>query len=296
MRVNILLFFVLGSHVIADLPHEAVKETKSITLSCGRPGGDIVTWSMERNGIKEYILTNDGSTTIKHIKDPNKMYDAQHDKSLYIMNVDVSDSGRYFCNDESAVELTVIPSGTRTQTVEEGKDTTIKCLNASEGYKPSWSREIAGKPERIRSAVPPGGEKLKITQVQLSDFGLYFCNGKPAVYLKVTKNNKHRGGILEKGIARATLAGNRMTTSMITEMTTKTVTQISGTASTSETTTNTRTDVLDTTTRQDKYLSISVKVKVGILILLTIIIIIYFAWRGRSDRRDKRCDVSDDVN
>ncbi|XP_054600989.2 mucin-22 [Nothobranchius furzeri] len=307
MRLTILLVFVLGSCVTADLPHEAVKEKKSTTLSCGRPGGDIVTWSMERNGIKEYILTNDGSTTIKHIKDPNKLYDSQHDKSLYIMKVEVSDSGRYFCNNESAVELTVIPSGTRTQTVKEGKDTTIKCLNASEGYKPSWSREIAGRPEHIRSAVPPGGEKLKITQVQLSDFGLYFCNGKPAVYLKVTQNNKHQGGkrtttsttpaTTERSTTYLTSASTAGTTSTAktTMKTEKTATTKPTPLMTQPSSTVTATTTAASSTSKALYFSLAAGI-CGFIFL--IIIIVFVTWRCRLKKHeaDKQFHAYDEVS
>ncbi|XP_024859046.1 uncharacterized protein LOC112450043 [Kryptolebias marmoratus] len=197
MRGNILccvLVLALGSHA-ADLIHEAVNETQHVYLPCPPPVEDKVTWSVERNGAKIDIITYDGDKTEKHIKGNSKIYTVIADqyKSLYIQKAELSDSGKYFCNNKS-VNLTVIPSGTKTQTVKEGRNTTLKCSSNVEGsYKTTWRREVAGKSEPIRFPVPVVGKKVILTNVHLSDFGLYFCDGKPAVYLNVTKNMKNPG-------------------------------------------------------------------------------------------------------
>ena len=72
-----------------------------------------MTWSRETNGHKVDILTARGVGDIRHINDPGKRFFSLADefKSLYIRRVTVSDSGRYFCNNEPAADLTVIPSG-----------------------------------------------------------------------------------------------------------------------------------------------------------------------------------------
>lgn len=88
-----------------------VEEEASATLRCPHPVEEKVTWSRELGGSKVDILTTGGDRDIKHVEDPHKQYSSQADKSLHIFKVTTSDSGRYFCNREDAVELTVIPAG-----------------------------------------------------------------------------------------------------------------------------------------------------------------------------------------
>ncbi|XP_035848772.1 uncharacterized protein LOC116051726 isoform X2 [Sander lucioperca] len=116
MRVNIrscLLAFVLGCNVTAGIIHEIVEEKTQVTLRCPHSVEGYVTWSRERNGDKTDILTVNGDRLIKHIDDPGRRYSSLADKSLFIVKVVVSDSGRYFCNNEAAADLTVIPSGNK---------------------------------------------------------------------------------------------------------------------------------------------------------------------------------------
>ncbi|KAM8767578.1 uncharacterized protein AB9X84_006395 [Acanthopagrus schlegelii] len=112
MRVNIyscLLVFVLGCNVTAAIKHVTVQEKQSVSLSCPHYVVGEMTWSRETNGHRVDILTADVNWDKKHIPDPDRRYSSLVDKSLYIRSVTVSDSGRYFCDNEAAVQLTVIP-------------------------------------------------------------------------------------------------------------------------------------------------------------------------------------------
>ncbi|XP_076735483.1 uncharacterized protein LOC106676089 [Maylandia zebra] len=113
MKVNIfccLLACTLGSNVAAGLTHEGVKEGTQVTLRCPHSVEGGVRWSRESGGSRADILTADGDKTTKHINDPQKRYSSQADGVLIVLRAAPSDSGRYFCDHEAAVELTVIPS------------------------------------------------------------------------------------------------------------------------------------------------------------------------------------------
>ncbi|XP_047461565.1 uncharacterized protein LOC125020268 isoform X2 [Mugil cephalus] len=99
------------------LIHREVEEKQIVTIRCCRHCvKNKVTWSRIRDRVKVDILTIDGDRYIKHIKDPDKRFSSLADKSLVIIRADVSDSGVYLCDDEEAVELTVISSGKKTPT------------------------------------------------------------------------------------------------------------------------------------------------------------------------------------
>ncbi|XP_045914053.1 uncharacterized protein LOC123976177 [Micropterus dolomieu] len=111
MRMKIyscLLVFVLCCNGSSEKKHKIIRLKDSVTLPCPHPVEGKVTWSRERNGNRVDILTVDGDGDIRHIHDPLKRYSSSVDKSLHISNVTVSDTGTYFCNNEAAVELTVI--------------------------------------------------------------------------------------------------------------------------------------------------------------------------------------------
>ena len=95
----------------AAIKHETVEEKQSVFLPCPHSVVGEVTWSRETNGHRVDILTVEGDGDKKHIPDPGRRYSSLADKSLHMFKVTVSDSGTYLCNNESAVELTVIPSG-----------------------------------------------------------------------------------------------------------------------------------------------------------------------------------------
>lgn len=63
------------------------------------------------NGEKVDILCIDGDKDLKLISDPKKQYSSLADKSLYIFRASRSSSAEFFCNDEAAAAVTVIPSG-----------------------------------------------------------------------------------------------------------------------------------------------------------------------------------------
>ncbi|XP_044027586.1 integrator complex subunit 3 homolog isoform X2 [Siniperca chuatsi] len=105
-----LLAFVLGCNVTAEIQQKIIREKASISLRCPHSVEGKVTWSREINGNKVDILTVEADGDIRH-NDPGRRYSSLADKSLHISRATVSDTGRYFCNNEPAVELTVIPSG-----------------------------------------------------------------------------------------------------------------------------------------------------------------------------------------
>ncbi|XP_067333685.1 hepatitis A virus cellular receptor 1 homolog isoform X3 [Channa argus] len=102
-------FLVLGSNAAAEIIQKVFEEKQQISLPCPPPVDAKVTWSRETNGHKEDILTAHDRDK-KHINDRDKRFSSLGDRSLYISRAAVSDSGTYFCNNKTAVELTVIPS------------------------------------------------------------------------------------------------------------------------------------------------------------------------------------------
>lgn len=70
-----------------------------------------MTWSREINGVKVDILRIDGDKDVKLISDPNKQYSSLADKSLHIFRASNSSSAEFFCNNEPAAAVTVIPLG-----------------------------------------------------------------------------------------------------------------------------------------------------------------------------------------
>lgn len=89
-----------------EIIHKIMKEKDSITLPCPHSGEGKATWSRERNGHKVDTLIVDGDRDIRLINKPYKRYSSLADKSLHIHR-----AAKYFCNNEPAAELTVIPSG-----------------------------------------------------------------------------------------------------------------------------------------------------------------------------------------
>ncbi|XP_034401545.1 location of vulva defective 1-like isoform X9 [Cyclopterus lumpus] len=183
-----LLALLLGCSVSAEIIHEVVEEQTSVYLRCPHSVEGTVTWSRENNGREVKILTADVDRDIRHFKDPQRRYSSLSDKSLSIRRVTASDSGRYFCNRE-AVELTVIPPGTTTRDATEGTEVTLTCPPDAGGpFNKRWSSNNTGDINtQTGFYVSPVDQMLTITSVELKHSGLYFCEGKPAAYLKVTK-------------------------------------------------------------------------------------------------------------
>ncbi|KAJ4920797.1 hypothetical protein JOQ06_015343 [Pogonophryne albipinna] len=142
-----------------------------------------VTWSRERNGNKVALITIDSGREIRH-NDPGKRYGSSRDKSLHFLTLTLSDSGRYFCNDE-AVELTVIPLGTIRVDAPERTSVTLDCPHDDGGsHDPTWSRDSVEIHRQKGFDVPPVDRTLTLTDVELRDSGLYYC-GRKAVFLQV---------------------------------------------------------------------------------------------------------------
>ncbi|XP_051251081.1 uncharacterized protein LOC127360673 isoform X2 [Dicentrarchus labrax] len=193
MRGNIcccLLAFVLSCNVTAAIIHEIVEEKDPVFLSCPHSVEGKVTWGRERDGRRVDILTADGDRDIRH-NDPGERYRSLVDKSLYIHRVTVSDTGRYFCNNEPAVELTVIPSGTTRLDAAERTTITLKCPPDVGGSDvPTWSRDAVEIQQQRRFHVSTVNNTLIITDLQPADSGLYYCDGKLAAYLTVSKDGE----------------------------------------------------------------------------------------------------------
>ncbi|XP_026012738.1 basement membrane-specific heparan sulfate proteoglycan core protein-like isoform X2 [Astatotilapia calliptera] len=193
MKVNIfccLLACTLGSNVAAGLTHEGVKEGTQVTLRCPHSVEGGVRWSRESGGSRADILTAEGDKTTKHINDPQKRYSSQADGSLIVLRAAPSDSGRYFCNHEAAVELTVIPSGTTIVSVAERSSITLNCSHDAGGSAvPTWRRD-SGEINEGRISVSTEDTTLRIREAEPADSGLYYCDGEPAAYLNVTKGQR----------------------------------------------------------------------------------------------------------
>ncbi|XP_044192088.1 uncharacterized protein LOC122970052 isoform X1 [Thunnus albacares] len=193
MRMNIcscLLALVLGCNVTAEIIHQIVKEEQQVSLRCSHSVEGKVTWSREINGNTVDIFIVDDERE-QRFNDPHKRYGTIADKSLAIFRVAVSDSGKYLCNNEAAVELTVIPSGTTTVSIAEKSNVTLTCPDVVGGsHVPTWTREIDGKQQQIRPHVSAVDKYLNIPDVQPGDSGLYYCDGKPAANLNVIKGDQ----------------------------------------------------------------------------------------------------------
>ncbi|XP_028453941.1 uncharacterized protein LOC114568525 [Perca flavescens] len=165
--------------------HQIVEEKTYVPLRCPHSVEGDVTWSRERNGDTVNILTVSGGRNVKHIDDPGRRYLLLADKSLFILKPVVSDSGRYFCNNEAVKDLTVIPSGTTIVPAPERTSITLTCPHdVGASHVPTWTRDSGGIQPR-RFDVSPVDQTLTITDVQPGDSGLYYCDGRPAVYLNV---------------------------------------------------------------------------------------------------------------
>ncbi|XP_060915250.1 uncharacterized protein LOC132990811 [Labrus mixtus] len=181
-----LFAFLLSCNLTAAIIHEIVEQKKSITLPCPHPVGK-VKWSREKNGNKTDLMTVEGEKETKHISDPHKYYSSLADKSLYIKRVEFSDDGRYLCNDEAAVDLTVIPPGTAVLEATERTSVTLKCPDVLDDQK--WWTEAGPIPKQSRFEVFRLDKTLIIINLQAADSGLYTCDGKPAAYLNVIRDD-----------------------------------------------------------------------------------------------------------
>ncbi|XP_042068738.1 uncharacterized protein LOC102307092 isoform X4 [Haplochromis burtoni] len=286
MKVNIfccLLACTLGSNVTAGLTHEGVKEGTRITLPCPHSvKGKKVRWSRESGGSRADILTADGDGDKKHINDPQNRYSSQADGSLFILRAAPSDSGRYFCNHEAAVELTVIPSGTTIVSVAERSSITLNCSHDAGGSAvPTWRRD-SGEINEGRISVSTEDTTLRIREAEPADSGLYYCGGEPAAYLNVTKGQRSDRD-------NKTTKTTTTTTTTPPPPTTKTTTPPTATTHTASVTTASPPDAPSVQ---------SFLIGTGLLLLsILILITACFMWRCRSSRRgtDKQLHVYDEI-
>ncbi|XP_026205655.1 uncharacterized protein LOC113155252 [Anabas testudineus] len=192
-----LLVLVLGCNVTAEIIHE-VKEKQHVTLRCPHSVEGKVTWSREINGNKVDIFTIDGDRETRY-NDPGRRYSSQTDKSLTINRAVLSDSGKYFCNNEPAVELKVNQEIIH-EVVEENQSVTLRCPHSVEG-RVFWSKdgdkgaimtvdddkEIKYIHDPDRRYSSSADKSLNINRAVLSDSGRYSCNNKSAVELEVIR-------------------------------------------------------------------------------------------------------------
>ncbi|XP_038581643.1 hemicentin-2-like isoform X2 [Micropterus salmoides] len=271
-----LLAFALSCKVTAAINHEVVEEKSSVILRCPHPVEGKVTWSREINGNKVDIFTVDGDREIRH-NDPGRRYSSWVDKSLHILRAAVSDAGRYFCNNEPAVDLTVLPPGTVRLTAAERTNVTLKCPPDVGGSAvPTWSRNSSVIRQKGRFNVSPVDKTLTITDLRPKDSGLYYCDGKPAAYLTVTKGNK-----APPKPTSTTRPTTTTSTPATTTRQTSTPTEPRPAAATAPSTPPANTD----TTKEKEaapYLWPSVRMGIGILCLIIMISITVTTWRKSS--------------
>ncbi|XP_074468524.1 uncharacterized protein LOC141753822 [Sebastes fasciatus] len=289
MRVNIfscLLAFILGCNVAAEIIHEIVKEKTSVILRCPHSVEGEVTWSREINGRIVDILTADGDRDIRH-NDPGRRYSSFADKSLYIHRVNISDSGRFWCNNEPAVELTVIPSGATRLDATEKTSVTMTCPHDVGGSDTvTWSstgfRDLQNQRGFHVSVVD---QTLTVTGVDLGNSGLYYCNGKPAFYLNVIKDNKTPPTTTSTSTPTTSQTSAAAATSTATTTATPTTRQAAAATSVSSTP--------PLTTKPLLHLVFGIVV--SFLLLLVIIVVIYFTRRLKRRGRREISPVYDEI-
>ncbi|XP_045915004.1 uncharacterized protein LOC123976699 [Micropterus dolomieu] len=158
--------FIEKCFSFTEKKHKIIRQKDSVTLPCPHPVEGKVTWSRETNGNRVDILTVDGDGDIRHIHDPLKRYSSSADKSLHISRAAVSDAGTYFCNNEAAVELTVLPDHKVPTTTSPPETSTT----------PSLPTARKSAPEALPAAISPsaqlmntGTSTVSTTQPALSD-------------------------------------------------------------------------------------------------------------------------------
>ncbi|CAK6981570.1 uncharacterized protein LOC121913183 isoform X2 [Scomber scombrus] len=228
-----LLALLLACNVTAEIIYQGVEEKKQpVPMPCPHSVEGKVTWSRETDGRIVDIFAIDGDREIR-LYDPQRRYGSRADKSLVIIRLIVSDSGTYYCNNEPAAGLTVIPSGTEILQTTERSSITLTCPHDDGGsHVPTWSREIGGKQKPIR--LHDSTKTLMFSNLQPADSGLYLCDGKPAVYLNVIKDEDRKP----------------TTTTSTTSTTTTTTTQTTTTQTTTIPPTTTQTTPIPPTTTQ----------------------------------------------
>ncbi|KAM9496884.1 uncharacterized protein Hap1MRO34_002919 isoform 2-T2 [Clarias gariepinus] len=108
------LLLCVSVHTASSVKQSCQK--KNICLvKCGDKTEDSVTWSRDVDGKREKTLTVYNAIVTKHINDTDTRYSSGPSLILSIFGFSHSDSGQYYCN-ENTVELSVIAkTGTSTQ-------------------------------------------------------------------------------------------------------------------------------------------------------------------------------------
>ncbi|XP_030002924.1 uncharacterized protein LOC115428221 [Sphaeramia orbicularis] len=185
MRMNVymcLSAFILSCRVCAEMVHMAVMEMNSVSLPCSDIVDNSMTWKKRapgRNDHESNFLFSLIGDEERRENDPEERFSSVGYNSLHINRVYLSDSGEYICNSHWSVELTVIPTGTFIQHAREGTSVTLTCPHVTGSDDLIWRRQSDGW-------RPHPGLTLTLTDLRLSDSGLFSCDGKPAVYLNVT--------------------------------------------------------------------------------------------------------------
>ncbi|XP_030002929.1 uncharacterized protein LOC115428223 [Sphaeramia orbicularis] len=210
MRMNVymcLSAFILSCRVCAEEVHMAVMETSSVSLPCSYIMDNSMTWTKLVDGRLDFLVSVTGDEERRE-NDPGERFSSVGYNSLHINRVYLSDSGKYMCNNHWSVELTVIPTGTFIQHARKGTSVTLTCPHVTGSYDLIWRRESDGW------GLHPG-LTLTLTDLRLSDSGLFSCDGKPAVYLNVTTGDDE---------APPTTTDTKMTSTSATTATTQTKT------------------------------------------------------------------------
>ncbi|XP_030265925.1 hemicentin-1-like [Sparus aurata] len=152
-------------------------EKTSITLNCPRDvgGSHVPTWSKDGSEVQENIW----------------VYVSHVDKTLTLTYVQPRDSGLYYCDGKPAVYLTVMEAetsdrGTTRLVAPKSTTVTLNCpLDVGGSHVPTWRQDRREVQQDEWVHVSPVSKTLTIRQLMTHDSGLYYCDGKLAVYLTV---------------------------------------------------------------------------------------------------------------
>ncbi|KAG9281421.1 hypothetical protein AMEX_G4255 [Astyanax mexicanus] len=216
------MFDVFNAAVlISGAPVVFVPEEHFLFLVCRR--GSEVVW--RHGSVRINPTRHSRSSSLDQTK-----HQLLSDGTLYIRELEESDSGRYYCNDQLVAELTVLTGSD--YVVSEGSTLYLPCSFSAKpkqrwSYKHTWDsrREFISTLYKNGSVLQERSDPdsrfihnynhLHIINLQPSDSGIYLCNGhtiasviiRPAVIdvyqtattesTDVGKNNPH---LPEKGV------------------------------------------------------------------------------------------------
>ncbi|XP_023815582.1 mucin-2-like isoform X2 [Oryzias latipes] len=225
-------------------------------------------------------------------------------------------------------------AGITIKSVRETKNVTLKCPDEDEGPDDSkWSRQFGEIPQQRFQMKK---KKLIIKHVKQKDTGLYYCGGKPAVFLNVTSRSATKEPLRTPTITSTstttstttptttsttprtttptttsttmptttstttpttTSTTTPTTTTPTTTSTTPTTTTTTTTSTTMSTTTSTKT-AISTTKTQNEVTLLPWLILVGALIFLIIITTACFTWRKKCKKQEAgaECHVYDEVS